>query len=84
MSLSALACMATLYTRFQRGQGDLGDYDFEKIGVRYLSETLMTVVESGSTYCGGAHPNNHYDPFTLDLIYGDYLDFNHLFPAQTV
>ena len=82
MSLAALSCMATLYAGSQMASGDLGNYDSEKIGVRYLSETLMTVVESGSTYCGGAHPNNHYDPFTLDLIHGDYFDFNRLFPAQ--
>jgi len=82
MSLAALSCMATLYAGSQMASGDLGSYDSEKIGVRYLSETLMTVVESGSTYCGGAHPNNHYDPFTLDLIHGDYLDFNRLFPTQ--
>ena len=82
MNLAALSCMATLYAGSQMAPGDLGNYDSEKIGVRYLSETLMTVVESGSTYCGGAHPNNHYDPITLDLIHGDYLDFNRLFPAQ--
>ena len=84
MSLAALSCMATLYAGSQMASGDLGNYDSEKIGVRYLSETLMTVVESGSTGCGGAHPNNHYDPFTLDLIHGDYLDFNRLFPAKSI
>jgi len=84
MSLAALSCMATLYAGSQMAPGDLGNYDSEKIGVRYLSETLMTVVESGSTYCGGAHPNNHYIPITLDLIHGDYLDFNRLFPVQSI
>ena len=82
MNLAALACMATLYAGSRMAQGDLGGYESEEIGVRYLSETLMTVVESGSTYCGGAHPDNHYDPFTLDLIKGDYLDFNRLFPVR--
>ena len=83
MNLAALACKATLYTEYQLGQGTLGDYDSGKNGVSYLSETLLTVVESGSTYCGGAHPNNHYDPFTLDLIHGGYLDFNRLFPIRS-
>jgi hypothetical protein len=59
----------------------LGDYDQETIRVDFLSETLMSVVEIGSTFCGGAHPNNHYDPFTLDLIRGEYLDWNRLFKA---
>lgn len=38
----------------------------------------MSVVESGSTGCGGAHPNNHYDPFVLDLLRGGYMDFTRL------
>jgi len=83
MSLAALECKATLYTSDGPAAGSLGDYDSETIGVRYLSATLMSVVESGSTFCGGAHPNNHYDPFTLDLIQGGYLDFNRLFPVRT-
>ncbi|PFH10514.1 hypothetical protein BCF11_2936 [Collimonas sp. PA-H2] len=82
MSLAALECKATLYTMDGPAAGTLGDYDSEAIGVRYLSDTLMSVVESGSTFCGGAHPNNHYDPFTLDLIQGGYLDFNRLFPVR--
>lgn len=82
MSLAALECKATLYTMDGPAAGTLGDYDSETIKVRYLSETLMSIVEAGSTFCGGAHPNNHYDPFTLDLIHGGYLDFNRLFPVR--
>ena len=83
MSLAALECKATLYTMDGPAAGTLGDYDSETIAVRYLSATLISVVEAGSTYCGGAHPNNHYDPFTLDLVRGSYLDFNRLFPVWT-
>lgn len=75
MNLDALACASSLY--FDRGPaaGSLGGYDREDIAVEYLSPTLMSVVESGSTYCGGAHPNNHYEPYTLDLLRGGYFDF---------
>lgn len=82
MSLAALECKATLYTSDGPAAGTLGDYDSESIGVRYLSASLMSVAESGSTFCGGAHPNNHYDPFTLDLVRGGYLDFSRLFPVR--
>jgi hypothetical protein len=82
MSLAALECKATLYTMDGPASGTLGDYDSETIKVRYLSEKLMSIVEAGSTFCGGAHPNNHYDPFTFDLIHGGYLDFNRLFPVR--
>jgi hypothetical protein len=82
MTLAALSCVSSVYEGNGRG-GDLGDYDDEKIKVDFLSETLMSVSEAGSTYCGGAHPNDHYDPFTLDLIRGEYLDWNRLFKAFT-
>lgn len=80
MMLNALSCASTAYDeQLNPSSGSLGSYDQEQISVAYLSPTLMTVIESGSTYCGGAHPNNHFDPFTLDLTRGEYLDFNRLF-----
>jgi hypothetical protein len=80
MMLNALACAATAYDEQRTpASGSLGGFDRESITVTYLSPTLMTVIESGSTFCGGAHPNNHFDPFTLDLIKGKYVDLNRLF-----
>ena len=78
MNLDALACKSTLYQHRSPAAGSLGDFDKEEIKVNYLSPAVMSVVESGSTYCGGAHPNNHYDPFTLDLLRGGYMDFSRL------
>ena len=90
MNLEALACASSLY--FDRGPaaGSLGGYEDENINVEYFSSTLMSVVESGSTFCGGAHPNNHYDTYTLDLLHGGYFDFSRIlqgygpgnYPAQ--
>ena len=78
MSLSALGCKSSIYQDFGPAAGSLGNYNNEEIKVSYLSTALMSVVESGSTDCGGAHPHNHYDPFVLDLLKGGYLDFTRL------
>lgn len=53
------------------GPGTLGDFDSEQIAVSYLSPTIMAWVESGSTWCGGAHPNNHSDSYALDVKTGE-------------
>ncbi|MGE8319193.1 MAG: hypothetical protein ACN6O3_10655 [Comamonas sp.] len=78
MSLQALACKSSLYESTGPEAGTLGYFDHEQIKLSYLSPTLMSVTESGSPSCGGAHPNNHFDPFTLDLLRGGYLDFSRL------
>ena len=54
--------------------GPLGDYPDEGIEVTFLSPTLMSWTEGGSTYCGGAHPNNHLDYYNLDVKTGQPLD----------
>ncbi|CAB3858795.1 hypothetical protein [Achromobacter deleyi] len=81
MNLAALECMATIYTDGNPAAGTLGSYDDENITVAWLSTALMTVTESGSLYCGGAHPNNHFDPYTFDLLRGEYLNWNRIFDA---
>jgi hypothetical protein len=78
MSLNALGCMAAIYEEAGPAAGTLGGYDQESIDVTYLSHALMSVIESGSTFCGGAHPNNHFAPFVLDLLRGGYLDFSRI------
>lgn len=79
MNMEALGCKGSIYRDNGPAAGSLGGYDDEEIKVTYLSKALMSVVESGSIYCGGAHPYNHYDPFVLDLLRGGYLDFTRLF-----
>lgn len=79
MSLEALACRASIYWNNGPEAGTLGYFDHETIAVSYLSRAVLSVVESGSTGCGGAHPNNHYEPFVLDLLQGGYMDFTRLF-----
>lgn len=84
MNLAALECASTRYTDDGPAAGSLGDYDDEQVTVTWLSPAALGIVESGSTYCGGAHPNNHYDPVTFDLLRGTYLDWNRVIDATTV
>ncbi len=79
MGIEALGCQSSQYLSTGPAAGTLGNYDEEQITLSFLSTTLMSVVESGSADCGGAHPYNHFNPFVLDLLRGGYLDFGRLF-----
>ncbi len=81
MSLAALECASTRYTDDGPAAGTLGSYDDESVTVTWLSRAALGIVEAGSTFCGGAHPNNHYDPVTFDLLRGAYLDWNRVIDA---
>lgn len=77
ISSYAFDCLSQIYAGFGgnqysagMGAGTLGDYDAEYIEVNYLSPTVMDWTESGSTFCGGAYPNNHSDNFILDVKTG--------------
>lgn len=83
MGLEALACKSSIYQNLGPAAGSLGNYNEESISVTYLSTALMSVVESGSSDCGGAHPNNHFNPFVLDLLKGGYMDFTRLLKGAT-
>ncbi|GLQ11117.1 hypothetical protein GCM10007913_30490 [Devosia yakushimensis] len=78
LNFFAFDCMAQVYAGFGAneyslgmGAGTLGDYDSENIVLTYLSPTVMNWVESGSTYCTGAHPNNHSDTYIADTKTGE-------------
>jgi hypothetical protein len=81
MNLAALECAAKRYTDTGPAAGTLAYYDEEMIAVQFLSVSLMSISESGSTDCGGAHPHNHYDLATFDLIRGEYLNWNRIMHA---
>lgn len=57
----------------------LGGWPDESIEVTYLSPTLMSWDEAGSLFCGGAHPDNHDDPNTIDVRTGKPLDMSLIF-----
>ncbi|WP_193337071.1 hypothetical protein [Devosia beringensis] len=90
ISFRAFDCLAQIYAGFGANQysigmgpGTLGDYDSETIAVSYLSPTLMSWMESGSTWCGGAHPDNHSNSFSLDVRTGATLALAKVFKDWT-
>jgi hypothetical protein len=80
MNLAAFDCLAFRYASYGtdsewgvRG-GFLGDYDNESVELSYLSPQLVSWTQSGSLWCTGAHPYNHYDSYTFDIATGEMLD----------
>lgn len=85
MNAAALACAAKQYPSMgwnpsvaASGNG-LGYWDEEQVTVTYLSPAVVSWTESGSLFCGGAHPHNHHDVYNLDVRTGAPLDLNHIF-----
>jgi hypothetical protein len=77
INANAFDCLSAGYAGFAssgysvstEGAG-LGDFDGENVEVVYLSPTVLNWTEGGSTWCGGAHPNNHYDSYMVDVRTG--------------
>lgn len=88
ISSNALDCAARVYLPMgwmpdmNASEPGLGDYDSENIEVTYLSPALMSWLESGSTFCGGAYPNNHLDYTTIDVRTGRTLDLSQIFAGS--
>ena len=79
LNLAAFDCLAFRYASYGvdsewgiRG-GFLGDYDNEYVELSYLSPTLVSWTQSGSLWCTGAHPYNHFDSYTYDVAKGAQL-----------
>jgi len=89
LNAQALSCAAQAYKGLgwtpvsDTASQDLGGWPDEQIEVTYLSPRLMSWEESGSIFCGGPHPDNHDDPYTLDLTTGKPLDLSLLFKGWT-
>lgn len=85
MSLDAFDCKSFVYGGFGRtndngvGGGTMGGYEDETVTVNYLSPRVMSWTETGSLFCGGAHPNNHADNYNYDVRTGDPLDLSRIF-----
>lgn len=80
INFAAFSCLNAGYAGFAYNPysvgpegGSLGDYDGENIAVSYLSPTVMGWTEAGSTWCGEAHPNNHFNSFYIDVKTGSPL-----------
>lgn len=85
LNVGALGCKAKQYLGFgwtevyADAAGTLGGYDEQTIEVSYLSPRLMSWTESGSLFCGGAHPANFTNSYTIDVAAGAPLDLSRLF-----
>jgi hypothetical protein len=60
------------------GTGTTGGFEEMTDKVVYLSPTIMAVESAGSTFCGGAHPNNSWTITMYDLKKGGYLSADQL------
>lgn len=87
MSLSALDCLAFVYAAwgqsndFSWAGGHLADIDYENIQVGNLTPNLISWIEGGSTFCTGAHPDNHYDVYNYNVRTGEPLLEQDIFSA---
>jgi hypothetical protein len=85
MRLAALNCRSQIYLGMSMGGqvpiegGSLGGFDEEVIEVHYLSPKLLSFTESGSLFCGNAHPYNHATPFNIDVQTGQPIDLSRVF-----
>ncbi|MEQ1770927.1 MAG: hypothetical protein ABL879_13910 [Devosia sp.] len=83
MRLAALNCQSQIYpsmslSGFSSSEASLGGFDEEQIEVHYLTRQLLSFSESGSLWCGGAYPENHYHMFNLDVATGETIDMSRL------
>ncbi|KKC38162.1 hypothetical protein WH87_11230 [Devosia epidermidihirudinis] len=86
LNYSAFDCLAQAYAGFGANQntagmetGTLGGWDEESVVLGYLSPTVINWTESGSTYCTGAHPDNHSYTTILDVETGEALPLAKVF-----
>lgn len=54
------------------GGGSLGGWDDYESEVSFITESVMVIREGGSTYCGGAYPNNSFRYAVYDLRRGRF------------
>ena len=86
ISLGAFDCLSQIYAGFggrddmlEMGIGTLAGYDDETVTMTYLSPTLTTWTNSGSTWCAGAYPNNHDDVSMIDTSTGQAFSMARVF-----
>lgn len=85
MSADALNCPAHAYLGLgwdpisAHSIDTLAGYEDETVTVSYLSPRVMTWVEAGSLWCGGAYPENHARYYNLDVATGEFLDLSRIF-----
>lgn len=89
-SIAALSCMALQYRGFHEDPpfpgtdgGTLGGYEDSSAEISALTPKLMSWRESGSLFCGGAHPYNYSNGINMNVATGEILRLADIF-ADTV
>ena len=54
-------------------------YDVYALDIVYYHKPFLLLSDEGSSYCGGAHPNNSYVQYLFDLNSGAEIDYTQLF-----
>lgn len=85
-SIAALSCAALQYRGFHDGNpmdstddGTLGGYEDTTSEVTALTPKLMSWRESGSVYCGGAHPFNYSNGYNMRVESGNLVGLADIF-----
>lgn len=85
-SLGALSCAALRYAGFHEDSpidsmddGSLGGYEDSTSEVSSLTPQLMSWRESGTLFCGGAHPTIYSDTYVMDVHRGVLLGLQDMF-----
>jgi len=89
-NIAALSCKSLQYAGFQEygpvpggSDGTLGYYDETTSKVLALTPKLISWSESGSVFCGGAHPYNFLNKFVMDVSSGRMLGLGDIFTDVT-
>ena len=79
MKSYAMECFAYRSKDEEPFYSKYGDWETYSSKVKLLNQNLLVIEELGSTYCGGAHPNNTYSHTVYDLSKGEYFNSNNYF-----
>ncbi|MBX9455057.1 MAG: hypothetical protein KL863_02935 [Rhizobium sp.] len=75
-------CKSTAYLGFgwsgSGGQGTTGLDGGSSAEIEYLTDRLLGLVENGSSYCGGAHPNHFENRHFADVRTGEPIEAERL------
>ena len=83
MKSYAMECVAFRAKEEKPFYSKYGDWENYSSKVKLLNQNLLVIEELGSTYCGGAHPNNTYSHTVYDLNKGEYFNGNNYFNFYT-
>ena len=89
-TVAALSCVALQYRGFHADPpmegddgGTMGGYEDSTAEITALTTKLVSWRESGSLFCGGAHPYNYSNAYNMNVASGELIGLSDIF-ADTV